>query len=338
MAESVADVDDRAAELRDELVRSLRDDDTITSPAVEAAFRSVPRHTFAPGVALEHAYARHAVITKHDGRGRPTSSVSDPHIQAVMLEQAGVEPGMRVLEIGSGGYNAALLAELVGVEGRVTTVDIDADVTARAREFLDATGYERVEVVTADAEEGVPGRAPYDRIVVTVGTWDVPPAWATQLAPGGRMVVPLRTRGVTRSVVFEVDGDHLVSRGSAPCGFVAMQGVGEHRERRVPLGEAWHCWSTTAVGTTPASRTTFAPGSARPRGRARRSAGARRSTTCSCGSPPNSPASCACGSTKPKRTSTPWRRARRCSPSPPRTRTHSRTWSCARPRARTAWS
>ncbi|MGH3908144.1 MAG: methyltransferase, FxLD system, partial [Pseudonocardiaceae bacterium] len=100
---------------------------------------------------------------------------------------------------------------------------------------LDAAGYERVNVVLADAENGVSKYAPYDRIIVTVGAWDIPPAWVDQLAPGGRLVVPLRMRGLTRSLELEREGDHLVSRSAMICGFVAMQGAGTNPERLVPL-------------------------------------------------------------------------------------------------------
>jgi protein-L-isoaspartate(D-aspartate) O-methyltransferase len=222
---------ERATELRNALVESLLSDDAIASARVEAAFRTVPRHAFAPGSSLDDAYARYAVIVKEDANGRAISTVSDPHIQAVMLEQAEIRPGMRVLEIGSGGYNAALLSELVGPGGHVTTMDIDPEVTDRASAFLEATGYSRVHVLLADAENGAPAGAPYDRIIVTAGAWDIPPAWISQLAGAGRIVVPLRIRGVTRTVVFDVDDGRLVSRSSAPCGFVPMQGEGAHRER-----------------------------------------------------------------------------------------------------------
>lgn len=113
------------------------------SNEVETAFPTVLRHLFAPGTTLE---------------------------------QAGLRPGMQVLEIGSGGYNAALMAELVGEGGEVTTVDIDPEVADRARSCLTEAGYSRVTLVLADAEGGVPERAPYDRILVTAGAWDIPPA------------------------------------------------------------------------------------------------------------------------------------------------------------------
>lgn len=225
----------RADALRQALVEELLTAGSITSPEVAAAFRAVPRHLFAPEASLEQAYANDIVRTKRDEHGITISSVSAPWLQAVMLEQAQIRPGMRCLEIGSGGYNAALMAELVGPDGEVTTVDIDADVTDRARRFLVTAGYGRVNVVLADAEGGVPQHAPYDRIIVTVGVWDVPPAWLDQLSDDGRIVVPLRMRGLSRSLALVRDGDYLVSVGHEMAGFVAVQGAGAHAERLVTL-------------------------------------------------------------------------------------------------------
>jgi protein-L-isoaspartate(D-aspartate) O-methyltransferase len=222
--------------LREAMINKLREMGTIRTDRVADAFRAVPRQLFAPGAPLEDVFAATApVITKRDEYGVAISSVSAPEIQAFMLEQAEIESGMNVLEIGSGGYNAALIAELVGPQGTVTTMDIDRDVTTRASELLANAGYSRVNVVLADGENGMPKYAPYDRIVVTVGAWDVPPAWVEQLTDTGRMVVPLRMRGVTRSLALERDGDHLVSRSAMVCGFVKMQGTGAHNEQMLLL-------------------------------------------------------------------------------------------------------
>jgi protein-L-isoaspartate(D-aspartate) O-methyltransferase len=142
---------------------------------------------------------------------------------------------MRCLEIGSGGCNAALMAELAGQTGDITTVDIDPDIADRARRCLAEAGYRRVRVVLGDAEDGVPAYAPYDRIIVTAGAWDVPPAWTDQLAPHGRLVVPLRILGLSRSVAFEQRAGHLVSLNHEMCGFVPVQGAGARQERLVLL-------------------------------------------------------------------------------------------------------
>ncbi|MGW5677384.1 methyltransferase, FxLD system [Streptomyces sp. NPDC003860] len=224
--------------LREEMIEKLRELGAVRTAEVEGALRKAPRHVFAPEAPLEKAYAaEYALVTKKDADGVDISSVSAARVQAMMLEQARIRPGDRILEIGSGGQNAAYIAELVGAAGQVTTADIDPDITERAERLLAQAGYERVNVVLADGEGGVPEHAPYDRIVVTVGAWDIPPAWVDQLAEGGRIVVPLRMRGLTRSVAFDRVGDHLVSRDYELCGFVPMQGVGENRMRLSLLHE-----------------------------------------------------------------------------------------------------
>jgi len=231
-AEPTGDVtsSDPAAQLRRKMVDDLLAEGAITSPAVEAAMRRVPRDIFAPGVGLDEAHQLYnGVVTKRDETGGPISSVSAPQVQAYMLERAEIAPGMKILEIGSGGYNAALLAELVGPSGQVTTIDIDKDVTNRARDLLEHAGYPQVDVVLADAEFGFPEQAPYDRILVTVGAWDIPPAWVDQLTEGGLLLVPLQLRGLSRVITFERVGASLLSRASRLFGFVPMQGAGAHR-------------------------------------------------------------------------------------------------------------
>jgi protein-L-isoaspartate(D-aspartate) O-methyltransferase len=230
------DVTSNADDLREAMIAELRQLDVIHSEHVVNAFRAVPRHLFAPEAPLREVYAaRSAVVAKRDEHGVPISSVSAPEIQAFMLEQADIRPGMNVLEIGSGGYNAALITEIVGDDGTVTTVDIDPDVVGRATALLHSAGYRRVHIVLADAESGVPAQAPFDRIIVTVGAWDIPPAWLEQLRFDGLIVVPLRTRGLSRSLALERVGDHLASVSAKVCGFVKMQGAGAHRERLLLL-------------------------------------------------------------------------------------------------------
>jgi protein-L-isoaspartate(D-aspartate) O-methyltransferase len=237
----ISEDSDRAAKIRNALVDKLRADGMITSRIVEDAFRAVPRERFVPaGTPLDATYhPGDSVTTKTDEHGVVISSVSAPFIQARMIEQACIRPGMCVLEIGSGGYNAALLAEVVGLGGRVVSVDIDPEVTDRASAALDAAGYGgRVTVVLADAEHGVPGLEPFDAVIVTAGAWDIAPVWLEQLTEDGVIVVPLRMNGITRSIAFGRDGDHLVSTSAEVCGFVAMQGAAGHRERAFVLPDA----------------------------------------------------------------------------------------------------
>ncbi|MFI6129513.1 methyltransferase, FxLD system [Micromonospora sp. NPDC051141] len=245
MSQTDTDIADRAAELRAALVSSLRARGNITSELVEAAVRRVPRERFMPaGTDLAVAYGvDNSVVTKRNHDGVAISSVSAAYIQARMLEQAELAPGMTVLEVGSGGLNAAYLAEIVGPGGRVVSVDIDPDVTDRAATLLDATGYgSRVRVLVADAEHGVPDEGPFDAIIITVGAWDIAPALLDQLAEGGVIVLPLIMNAVTRTIGFRRDGDHLISTSVEVAGFVPMQGDGAHPDRvfLLPDGDGRH--------------------------------------------------------------------------------------------------
>ena len=225
---------------RDALVERLRDGGWIRSPAVEAAFRTVARERFLPAdVPLEIAYGvDDAVVTKRDEHGVAISSVTGAAIQAGMLEQAGLQPGMAVLEIGSGGLNAALIAEIVGEAGRVVSVDIDPSVTARASASLARAGYGgRVEVLVADATREIPGTGRFDAVIVTVAAWDIAPAWLDRLTARGRLVLPLVMNGATRTVGFARRGDHLVSTSVEVAGFVPMQGAGGRPEQLVRLSD-----------------------------------------------------------------------------------------------------
>jgi protein-L-isoaspartate(D-aspartate) O-methyltransferase len=212
----------------------------MPSPRIEQAVRAVPRHVFVPSVPLPQAYADDVVQTKHDRAGLAISAASQPRIVAMMLGQLGVEPGQRVLEIGAGtGYNAALLAHLVGERGHVTTIDVDDDIVAGARAGLAAGGYRNVRVVLGDGAVGCPDGAPYDRVIATVGTsGDLPAAWLDQLTPQGRLVVPMRVRGsVTRSITFERAAGCWRSRDSEMCGFMPLRGTAADPRRNVALDD-----------------------------------------------------------------------------------------------------
>jgi protein-L-isoaspartate(D-aspartate) O-methyltransferase len=157
------------------------------------------RRSDAPDQWLARAYGPHYVITQVDdgapagpeGRGRMvTSSASRPDIVALMLAAGRVEPGMRVLEIGTGtGYTAALLAHYLGPHN-VTSIEVDPQLAARARAALQRAGYGQVRVVTGDGAHGWPAGAPFDRVLSTVAAPRVPYQWVAQTRPGGLVVTP----------------------------------------------------------------------------------------------------------------------------------------------------
>lgn len=217
-------VDDLTPQVaRQRLVERLTSEGRITRPEVGSAFLAVPRHEFAPaGTSMSAAYADSVVVTKRGPDGKTSSSVSAPWLQAYMVEAARLRPGSRVLEIGSGGYNAALLAEVVGPTGSVVSVDIDEEVVAAARSALNRAGYPQVQVVHSDGEFGYAAGGPYDAVIVTVEAADIPPAWTDQLAADGMLVLPLRMRGNVRCLTLKPAEDHLVAVASLQCGFVPL--------------------------------------------------------------------------------------------------------------------
>ncbi|MCG8347179.1 MAG: methyltransferase, FxLD system [Chloroflexales bacterium] len=234
--ENSAQSDADPAALRQTLVDELKGKGYITTPAVEAAFRATPRQLFLPDASLESIYRDEAIPTRFRD-GLPISSSSQPAIMAIMLEQLSLEPGQCVLEIGAGtGYNAALLSHIVGPDGQVVTVDIDEDIVAEARDHLHAAGAANVTVVCGDGGLGYAAAAPYDRIILTVGAWDITPAWREQLGPDGRLLLPLSLNGPQKAVLFERSGNHLTSVSIVECGFVRLRGAFAGPEMDVPLG------------------------------------------------------------------------------------------------------
>src|SRR5258708_24451756 len=183
------------------LARELRQRGRALSRSVAEAFARVPRHVFVPEVGPAAAYRDEALVIKCGPDGMPVSSSSQPAMMAIMLDQLGLEPGHRVLEIGTGsGYNAAVMSAVVGPQGQVISIDIDPELVARAQASLAAVGYDRVTLLCADGGYGDPADAPFDRIIVTAGAWDIAPAWLEQVAAGGLPVLPLSVRGIQLAV------------------------------------------------------------------------------------------------------------------------------------------
>jgi protein-L-isoaspartate(D-aspartate) O-methyltransferase len=254
--------EERSLRLRTALVEQLKAQDILHSAAAVAAFLRVPREHFLPELArregLEPIYSDEAIITKRTGQGTPLSSSSAPSMMAIMLEQLDLRPGLRVLEIGAGtGYNAALLAELVGDQHAVVTIDIDHDVVEQARRNLASAGYPEVTVLCADGIQGAPDLGPFDRIQLTVASDDIAPAWCEQLTPGGRLVLPLELHRHQRgqiSLALVKRADYLESAAASYAFFIPLRGdQAMAAERSAPLGvmtlqETGYRWELNAFG------------------------------------------------------------------------------------------
>lgn len=226
-----------AERLRAAMTQRLVAEQVIRTPAVQDAFAATPRHVFIPHVAPQTAYADEPIYTKTAGDGAQISAASQPRIVATMLEQLQLHAGHRVLEAGAGtGYNAALMAHIVGPAGRVSTIDVDTDLVDGAIGHLAAAGVTNVDVLLADGALGHPDGAPFDRIIATVGVYDVPTPWLQQLSADGRLVVPLRLRGAaSRSIVFTRTGTGWRSVDSQLAVFMPLRGIGDDARRVVAI-------------------------------------------------------------------------------------------------------
>jgi protein-L-isoaspartate(D-aspartate) O-methyltransferase len=186
----------------------------VSAPAVLAAMRAVPRHRFAPDHPPELAYADRPLPIGHE------QTISQPYIVAFMTELVKPSGSDRVLEVGTGsGYQAAVLAEIVD---SVYTIEIIPELARTARARLDTLGYDNVVVRTGDGYKGWPGRAPFDAIVVTAAPEDIPPPLLDQLAPGGRMIIPVGPTGRTQrlTLVTKAADGQISRRPVAPVRFV----------------------------------------------------------------------------------------------------------------------
>lgn len=219
---------DPSQALRQALAQSLKQKGELTDPLIEAAFLAVPRHAFLPDIPLEQAYVDDAIPVKRDPDGSVVSSASQPTMIAMMLRQLRLSPGDNVLEIGAGtGYNAALMQHIVGEEGTITTLDLDKEMVETAQVNLQRiSSGNNIRVVHADGAAGYAPRASYDRIIATVGIWDIPANWVKQLKPKGIIVAPLWIDTGQVSAAFTIQSDDtLYSPHNLPCGFIQLRGA-----------------------------------------------------------------------------------------------------------------
>ncbi len=208
------------------LVNALKDAGLLGDPRLERAFRAVPRHLFLPKVPHEQVYLDEAVAIKQGADGTVISSSSQPSMMAIMLNQLRLTEGLNVLEIGTGsGYNAAIMQHIVGYGGKITSMELDKELAARAEDNLADAGMRSVNVVQGDGALGYAPRAAYDRIIATVGVWDVPKMWVRQLKPDGILVAPIWWNAFQLSGAFTAAGDGtLISRKNTLCNFVVLRG------------------------------------------------------------------------------------------------------------------
>jgi protein-L-isoaspartate(D-aspartate) O-methyltransferase len=206
-------------EARESMVQNQIENRGVIDPEVLAAMKAVPRHEFVPDEYLDQAYADHPLPIGHG------QTISQPYIVALMTESLQLEPGQRVLEIGTGsGYQAAVLAEM-NVEAY--TIEIIPELVEAARTLLDDLGYANVVVLQADGYFGWEEHAPFDAIIVTAAPDHLPQPLANQLAEGGRLIVPIGPIGAVQTLwLFEKIEGELQATNLGGVRFVPL--TGEH--------------------------------------------------------------------------------------------------------------
>ena len=183
------------------------------------AMEKVPRHLFVPESVRDLAYTDSPLPI---GQGQ---TISQPYIVAFMTQALEIQPGSRVLEVGTGsGYQAAVLAELAG---EVYTIEILPLLAERARQTLQSLGYHRIQVQTGNGYLGWPEHAPYDRIMVTAAPEEVPPALVSQLKVGGLMAIPVGSLPQELQILRRT-ADGMEKIGTLPVQFVPMTGKPPH--------------------------------------------------------------------------------------------------------------
>ena len=214
-----AGVRDFASERAEMVERQLAARD-IVDERVLAAMGVVPRHLFVPEALREQAYADHPLPI---GEGQ---TISQPYIVALMTQAIGLSGDERVLEIGTGsGYQAAVLAELAR---EVHSIEIVEPLAERARATLESLGYSNLRLRVGDGYRGWPEAAPFDAIVVTAAPDHVPEPLVDQLAPGGRMLIPVGSAD-QELLVIERGPDGITRRSILPVRFVPMTGEAQRR-------------------------------------------------------------------------------------------------------------
>jgi protein-L-isoaspartate(D-aspartate) O-methyltransferase len=208
-------LDEEAARKRLDMVNEQLAGRDITDKRILNAMLHVKRHRFVPEEWRDRAYADSPLPIGHG------QTISQPYIVALMTQLCRPGKNSRVLEVGTGsGYQAAILAELVE---HVDSVEIICPLADAARERLQSLGYDNVEVRCGDGYAGWPEHAPFDVIIVAAAPEQIPQPLLDQLAPGGRLVIPVGKFFLQELIVVEKQADGGVTRRSvAPVAFVPM--------------------------------------------------------------------------------------------------------------------
>jgi protein-L-isoaspartate(D-aspartate) O-methyltransferase len=222
MTEQTVPLDEYAAE-RERMVYNQIEARGVRDQRVLDAMRTVPRHLFVPAYQVGAAYRDTPLAI---GQGQ---TISQPYIVALMTELLELAGDERVLEIGTGsGYQAAILGRLAA---KVITIERFAELAQEARERLSRLGYANVRVEVGDGTLGWPPDAPYDGIIVTAASPELPEPLPDQLADGGRLVVPVGPRWTQHLVRLRRRGGTFTTESLIGVAFVPLIGAHGWQDR-----------------------------------------------------------------------------------------------------------
>jgi protein-L-isoaspartate(D-aspartate) O-methyltransferase len=210
-------------EKRKYLVEKLYNQGYIKTEKVKEAMLKVPREEFMPLENSSYAYLDRPFPI---GKGQ---TISAPHMVAIIAEKLELTDGMNILEIGTGfGYNAAVVAEIVGKEGHIYTIERIPALVEKSKENLNKTGYcDRVTVIEGDGTVGYPDKAPYDRVYGTASAPKIPEPLKEQLKIGGKLIIPMGSDYYQELVsVMRISHDEYQTQNLGGVVFVPM--IGKH--------------------------------------------------------------------------------------------------------------
>ena len=212
---------------------------------IETAFLETPRHLFIRRYKVsredkewqevnesnleEHLstlYRNEALVLWKEDDDKRVSTISQPSLVLYMLNLLKLEPGHKVLELGAGsGWNAALMGRIVGRSGHVYSIEIIPEVAKTATENIDRFGINNVSIIEGDAGDGYEAESPFERIIFTAGTFDLPRNLYHQIKEGGLLLVVIKNEGGGDTLfLLQKKGEYFESLDSAPCGFVDVTG------------------------------------------------------------------------------------------------------------------
>lgn len=230
--------------LLEKAVKLYKERGAPLSDAAKNAFLATPRHIFAKRfydhgtgewvdlnqdnleIHLPSIYSDNPITLQKEESALPPSTISQPSFVLHMLDLLEIKPGQSIFELGAGsGWNAALIARLVGPSGRVVSAEIITDIADRAEMSLQELGIDNVEIIKGDGGSGWAAGAPYDRLIFTAGSFNLPAPYFEQVKAGGRILFILKIPGGGDILhILEKKEGYFTSSHALACGFVPMTG------------------------------------------------------------------------------------------------------------------